>query len=418
MKKILLLLICCLTAIAMPAAAQDPDWNIIFFEDYDDNAYAWPLGTETQGNSSITRVIKGSDYVWDITTSDPNVYWMGVNIGYPADVQRYRFSAQIRLPEFEPLTCAGLMLDNQGSSFYGFVICNDKTYSLFRSDNGITEKLIPYSQIRDYDSFAPFTISAEINDGWVDLYYNSESLDTYNIGFGEGSFGLTAMPQSTADTKIAFGALSFESSQTVQQTTFDAKAVDPNASDNIGRLVKMLNMKERIVSTAGQYLTLPDKEISLAMMGYSTRESLGISGQDLLLESDISWASGYERPDYAASGCGFYLRGLNDDTYIEIFAAMDGGVYVNAYRAGSFIPLITLKYAVWSIEGSGRLGVAADNQKITVLWNDSILGTVTDATWMWGGDAGYLVHSGTNGDFGTRCTFTNSEGYLFSGEQF
>lgn len=415
MKKIVWILIVLLFTV-VSVSAQDGEWQLNFFEDYNDNDFSWPLGTETQGTTTVTRVIKDSDYVWNITTSDPNVSWMGLDPGYPKDAGRYRFSAEIQLPDFDPVTCAGLLLDGQENAFYGYVICNDKTYGLFRSENGSIQTLIPYSPIRDYDSFSAFTMSAEISDGWADLYYNGESLDTYNIGFTGGAFGLIAMPQTTEETEIAYGALSCESSDSVKQTTFRADAVDPNASDDISRLVKMLNMKERINSTAGSYTPLPEKDISLAMMGYSKREGFGINVQDLLLQSDIAWSSGYDRPDYAKSGCGFYLRGLDDSTYIEIYAAMDGAVYVNAYRAGAFVPLITLKYGTWSVEGSGKLGVAADDQKITILWNDSILGTVTDATWMWSGDAGYLVHSGTNGDFGTRCVFSKGEGYLFSGE--
>lgn len=414
MKKLLLVLGTLLIMI-LPVYAQEPEWNENFFEDFNDNSFAWPLGTESQGTTTLTRTIQNSRYVWNIITSDPNFSWMKLNTGYPADGVSYRFSAEILLPEFDPLACGGLLLDGQGDSFYGYVICNDKTYSLLRYSNGVTETLIPYSQIKDYDSFSAGTISAEINDGWVDLYYNGSSLDTYNIGFSEGSFGLIAMPQSTNSTDISFGSLAFESSSIARETTFDASAVDFNASENISRLVKMLNMKERIASTAGTYSALPDRDLALAMMGYSSRESFDIFGENMLLQSDISWSSGYNRPDYAASGCGFYIRELNSNSFLEIFAAMDGGVYVNAYRYGEKIPLITLKYGNWSIEGSGRLAVAADANKITILWNDSILGTITDATWRGAGNAGYIVHSGTNGDFGTRCIFSSGEAYVFTG---
>lgn len=415
MKKLLLFCLLMLMII-LPASAQDAEWQLNFFEDFDDNSFAWPLGTEVQGGTTVSRSIRDSSYIWNITTSDPNFSWMGLNPGYPAEASRYRFSAEIRLPEFDPLACAGLLLDSTGDSFYGYVICNDKTYSLIRYSGGSVQTLIPYTQIKDYDSFSAFSISADISDGWADLYYNGESLDTYNIGFGEGAFGLIAMPQSVKSTDIAFGALSFESTNAVQESSFDAGSVDPNASDNAARLIKMLNMKGRIASTAGTWQPLPDKEISLAMMGYGTKEPLEISGQDLLLQTDIAWSSGYERPDYAASGCGFYIRELNSSSYIEIFAAMDGGIYVNAYRNGAFVPLIGLKYGSWSIEGSGRLAVAADAQKITILWNDAILGTVTDATWMGSGAAGYMVRSGTNGDFGTRCVFSSGEGYIFQNQ--
>ena len=413
MKKILWM-ICLMLLIGIPAAGQDTDWQVNFFEDFEDNSFSWPLGTDVQGNTEIMRSIQQSAYVWKMTTTDPNVLWMSLNLGYPEDAARYRFSSEIRLPEFDPLACGGLLLDNSGDAFYGYVICNDKTYSLFRYAGGETSTLIPYSPIADYDSFKAFTISAEINDGWVDLYYNGRSLDTYNIGFTRGAFGLIAMPETTQSTEISFGAVSAETTTEAAETTFDAAAVDPNASENMGRMVKMLNMKERIDSTAGTYLPLPDKEISLAMMGFSSMEPLGISGQDLLLQTDIAWASGYERPDYAGSGCGFYIREKDQGSYIEVYAAMDGIIYVNAFRYGSKVPLITLKYGNWSIEGSGRLAVAADTQKITILWNDSILGTITDSTWMGEGTAGYLIHSGTNGDFGTRCVFSNGESYLFT----
>ncbi len=413
MKKVLMICLLILL-LTIPAAAQDTNWQLGFFEDYDDNSFSWPLGTEVQGSTEVTRSIQQSAYVWNITTADPNVLWMGLNLGYPENAVRYRFSSEIRLPEFDPLACGGLLLDNLGGDFYAYVICNDKTYSLFRYANGETQTLIPYSQIADYDSFDAFTIAAEINDGWADLYYNGRSLDTYNIGFGRGAFGLVAMPETTQSTEISFGALSVETTAEAAETTFEASAMDPNASENTARMVKMLNMKERIDSTAGTYLPLPEKDISLAMMGYSSKEPLEISGQDLLLQTDISWSSGYERPDYAASGCGFYIRELDPSSYIEIFAAMDGNIYVNAFRYGSLIPLITLKYGSWSIEGSGRLAVAADAQKITILWNDSILGTITDSTWMGEGAAGYLIHSGTNGNFGTRCVFSGGESYRFA----
>ena len=396
----------------LPVSAQE--WRTEFFEDFEENYFNWPLGTETQSAAEINRVIKESDYIWTVKASEPNLFWMSVGVGYPADSERYRFSAEIQLPEFDPVTCAGIQLDTQGSSFYGYVICNDKTYSLLHVDNGNVETLIPYTPLKDFDNFSAFSMAAEINDGWADLYYNGENLDTYNIGFNQGSFGMIAMPQTTEATEIAFGGITFESSAVAQETTFDAAAVDPNASVNTARLVKMLNLKERIVSTAGTFMTLPERELSLAMMGYSSREGFGINSQNLLLETDISWASGFERPDYAASGCGFYLRGADAYSYIEVYAAMDGGVHVNGYRNGEKSELTVLNYDNWSISGKGRLGVAADGRNITVLWNDSILGTMTAAGWTWSGDAGYVIHSGTNGDFGTRCVFSNGEGYLFN----
>ena len=76
MKRILwICLVILLTA--LPAAAQESDWVLDFFEDFDDNSFAWPLGTESRGGMVITRTIRNSNYVWSLSTSDPNFTWMG-----------------------------------------------------------------------------------------------------------------------------------------------------------------------------------------------------------------------------------------------------------------------------------------------------------------------------------------------------
>lgn len=415
MKKTLLLALLVLF-MTLPVSAQtEESWTLNFFDDFDDNAFGWPLGSQTSGAATVSRSIQDSSFVWNVQTTDPNVLWMGVNLEAPAGETRYRYAAEVLLPEFEPLACGGLMFGNQGGGFYGYVVCNDKTYSLLRYDGGNVTNLIPYTHIADYDSFSASDIAVEINDGWADLYFGETTLDTYHVGAVGGGFGLIAVPQSVESTEISFGVLSFQSTAAEQQTSFDAAAVDVNASENVSRMIKMLNLKERIDSTAGVYESLPDYAVDLAMMGYASKEPiLSMSGGDLFLQADISWDSGYEHPDYANSGCGFYIREKDSGSYIEIYAAMDGAVYVNAYRNGDKVPLISLNYGSYAVSGNGRLGIAADTQKITILWNDAILGTITDATWIGSGNTGYLIRSGTNADFGTRCVFSNAEGYRFT----
>ena len=415
MKKILWICLIMLVFF-LPAAAQEDEWQMNLYEDFIDNSFGWPEGRQSQGSTVIDRSIRDGSYRWNITTADPNFSWMSLDPVYPEGSGRWRFAAQVRLPDFDPLTCGGLILDSRGDSFYGYVVCNDKTYSLFRYAGGNVETLIPYTPIKDFDNFGPASIGVEISAGWADLYYNGMVLDTYNIAFSQGGFGLVAMPQSVKSTDLSFGFLSFSSAQGEGDADHEAALIDPNASEDVSRLVKMLSMKDRIRSVGGTYFKLPEQNISLAMMGYTQRVPLEISTESLLLQSDIAWSSGYNRPDYAGSGCGFTIRELNSNSFIEIYAAMDGGIYVNAYRYGNKVPLTTLKYGNWSIEGKGRLGVAADSSKITILWNDAILGTVTDATWLGSGAVSYLVHSGTNGDFGTRCVFTNGEGYIFASD--
>ena len=60
-----------LLVIVSPIAAQDPEWQLNFFEDFNDNAFAWPLGTEMQGETTVSRSIREGSYVWNIPRPTP-----------------------------------------------------------------------------------------------------------------------------------------------------------------------------------------------------------------------------------------------------------------------------------------------------------------------------------------------------------
>ena len=67
MKQVYFLLFIILLLLAIPAAAQEIEWDINFFDDYDDNSFSWPLGAETQGTADINRVIKDISHATSAT---------------------------------------------------------------------------------------------------------------------------------------------------------------------------------------------------------------------------------------------------------------------------------------------------------------------------------------------------------------
>jgi hypothetical protein len=95
---------------------------------------------------------------------------------------------------------------------------------------------------------------------------------------------------------------------------------------------------------------------------------------------------------------------------------LDGNIYVRAFRNGAEIPLVTYNYGQWSLEGNGIFTVVCSGSKISFLFNQQLVGTVTDATWISNGNIGLTVFSGTNYDFGISCSFRKNQLYLFSEE--
>ena len=40
----------------IPVSAQETEWRVSFFDDFDDNSFSWPLGTEVQGTADKSRI--------------------------------------------------------------------------------------------------------------------------------------------------------------------------------------------------------------------------------------------------------------------------------------------------------------------------------------------------------------------------
>ena len=59
--------------------------------------------------------------------------------------------------------------------------------------------------------------------------------------------------------------------------------------------------------------------------------------------------------------------------------------------------------------------IAVDN-KLTVMYNGRLMGTVTDASWFMKDDAGLTVFSGTNFDYGQSCEFSDIQYFVFDAE--
>ena len=225
-----------------------------------------------------------------------------------------------------------------------------------------------------------------------------------------GINGIIVQPLTSDVTAISFRDIRLEEAPAKAQETVFAD----NVPDSISRILKMLKNKDRIDDIAGSFSSFPDQELSLAQMGYSEKMDLGISGQDYLLQSDISWKSAYEKPDFTNSGCGFIFRNENEYTFQRVYLSLDGNIYLSAFRNGTEIPIMTYNYGTWSLQGEGTLTLVADQAKISILYNENLLGTIHNASWMADGSTGLVVQSGTNFDFGTSCTFKNNQMYVLN----
>lgn len=372
----------------------------------------WITGAETADTTVIMRSMADDGYLWSIT-SPKHQYSIVQNssLRIPEGYQ-IRVEAAVKLPYYEPSVCAGIVFGADSADFDTFLVCNDQTYGLYHHYAASWSESLPFTKVADFNQGEVLSLTAVIRNGWADFYLDDKLLDTFPLSWTNGAIGLFAQPLSDKPTEILFKSLKI--SLAPRDTTESSLSED--VPSDIARVIRMLQLKGRIDTLGGDYRELADLNSSLAQMGYFQNHPFDETAQDFLIQSEISWKSAYEKPDTIDSGCGFTFRENSSESFLQAFVAMDGNIYVRAFRNGAEIPLVTYNYGQWSLEGNGILTVVCSGSKISFLFNQQLLGTVTDATWISSGNIGLTVFSGTNYDFGTSCSFSKNQLYLFSEE--
>lgn len=422
-KSLLFVFLMLFTFLILPVEAEvksdesavTVEWSTIFTDAFTDSTLmGWPVGSALENGVSITRSIADGKYSWNVTSPSEQYSFLRIPVPWPNGDTKFRISTSVQMPYLTPYTCTGLVLDGQqteaGDSFYSFFVCNDASYSLQKCQDGQCTEMIPFTPLKDYIRGQSADIAVEISGGWADLYFGTTLLDTYNISFNNGYAGLIVLPLSADATPVSFGPLTVAS--TPWNESEERGEISEDVPTDIARILKVLNLKDRIKSVGGSYFTIEDGTFELASIGAQNFIDLDVTATDFIMQTDVSWKSAYDKPNLEDAGCGFFFRSQGSGTYLRAYLSMNGAIYLDAYRNDARIPIISYKYGDISVDGSGTLAVAADTEKISILYNGNLLGTYTSATWMGTGSLGYVVKSGTNLDYGTRCTFSNSQIYI------
>ncbi len=222
----------------------------------------------------------------------------------------------------------------------------------------------------------------------------------------------TASP-TTAPTATSLPTAAAQPTQTPVPTATQDLVATQQALDLQSRIQRYLQ-NNYLNTDQGKFVKLIETTYSLAKMNYLDFEDAGYNG---VLKDFAAWthiklnsASSVNYPEY--SGCGFAFRiNKNGDAYAAMLSK--DRVIFAACRNG------TCK-EVGKARGSGRLGYSnnfeadfeliVNGQKATVLADGQFIGEyllssdyLTDPGYFT-----YMIFSGTNRDYGTRCEFDNS----------
>ena len=124
-----------------------------------------------------------------------------------------------------------------------------------------------------------------------------------------------------------------------------------------------------------------------------------------VLSANVSWASASQTPNNFASGCGvIFNAGPGSTDYLLASIRMDGLVYFDGARNKRALSYGTYRYGPASTKGSADLVLVVDNDRATIYMDGQRV--VRKAGLQVMGDlVGLATLSGTNKDYGTRCTW-------------
>ncbi len=124
-----------------------------------------------------------------------------------------------------------------------------------------------------------------------------------------------------------------------------------------------------------------------------------------VFSANISWASGSSTPNNYAAGCGVVFNSASGNAnHLLASIRMDGNIYFDGIRNYKYLSYGKYGYGRPSVKGSADFVLVVDNDKATIYLDGQRVVRKADLPIM-GDGVGLATLSGTNRDFGTRCTY-------------
>jgi hypothetical protein len=182
------------------------------------------------------------------------------------------------------------------------------------------------------------------------------------------------------------------------------------------QLVERYYNKGYLSSTKGEYHPLDDFSKDWANINDYDLYETGYYPENFMVTAHFEWQSAIRYPD--PSGCGFGFHRQGDDHYL--FFVDRETVWVGTWDDSSrrFTRIGPTNGDNWVGLGNpakADVALIVNQKKAYAVVNNDFRGSYTlDTDWLIGsGELDYTVVSGTNKDYGTRCTMTNVHLWIF-----
>jgi hypothetical protein len=168
-----------------------------------------------------------------------------------------------------------------------------------------------------------------------------------------------------------------------------------------------------ISSTEGDYYPLDDFSESWAQLGYYQWWDTGYSAENFVLSTDVTWESASDKANWPEAGCGIVFSEDSESDHNLVYLSLDGYGRLIQVNEGEWKNLASQFYGKLSIpDGDAKIMLVVNDKRISFYVNGERVANAYDGSLNEGKIALTLL-SGTNKDFGTRCTMSNTDLLIF-----
>lgn len=192
----------------------------------------------------------------------------------------------------------------------------------------------------------------------------------------------------------------------------EAAQVDTEATAQVQGMydaVQKLASERLLEKTEGTYTQIEDFNETWAQIGWYQWWGTGLAPTDFVIRAHTEWESASRTANWFDSGCGFVFREEDADNHYMIFLALDGNVYLKGYVDGKYKEFGKGYLGkIDFMKGGADVMLAVEGDHILYFVNGKKVLERNNSELSKGNLALTLV-SGTNKDYGTRCSITDIE---------
>lgn len=206
----------------------------------------------------------------------------------------------------------------------------------------------------------------------------------------------------TASAKDTLSVKQYQDSQSTKVAQQTAEA-DPMYS-----VVEQLHKDGILQNTDGIYHRLDDFNENWAQLNWYQWWNTGYKPKDFVVRAHTAWETASKTSNWFNAGCGFVFRAADNDNHYMIFLALDGYVYMRGYVDGKYRELGRERVGgIDHLKGEADVMLAVEGNKAVYYVNGDKVFERANVSELEDGNLGLTLSSGTNKDYGTRCTMTD-----------